>query len=155
MRLTILTTTAAAALVLAAAAAAIDEPSASATATSGSLQVISGALVLPRSVELKGVWLDESIACTTSRRLRVAVEVSYVPPTGRPRRIARSRTGMVMNCAEGGPNFGFQLTARGLRLACPGGRWRPGRYDFVTRTTETGSGLQATASLGWEKGPAC
>jgi hypothetical protein len=154
MRLTILAA-AAAALVLASTAAAVDEPSASATATSGSLEVISGVLVLPRAVELKGVWIDESVACTTNRTLRVAVEVSYVPPAGRPRRISRSRTGMVMNCAEGGPNFGFQLTARGLRLACPGGRWRPGRYDFVTRTTETGSGLRATASLGWEKGATC
>jgi hypothetical protein len=155
MRLTILAAAAAAALVLAAAAAAVDEPSASATATNGTLEVISGVLVLPRAVELKGVWIDESVVCTTNRTLRVAIEVSFIPPTGRPRRIGRTRTGTVMNCAEGGPNFGFQLTARGLRLACPNGRWRPGRYDFVTRTTETGSGLRSTASLGWEKGTAC
>ena len=59
----------------------------------------------------------------------------------------RSRSSLVGNCAEGGPNFGFDLSPRALGLGCASGRWRPGRYSLTTKATHVASGLIAQASL--------
>ena len=59
----------------------------------------------------------------------------------------RARTGFVDNCAEGGPNFGFDLKPRAYRMACANGRWKPGRYSMSVKTTHVRSGLIAQASL--------
>jgi len=60
-----------------------------------------------------------------------------------------------MNCAEGGPNVGFTITARSLGLACRDGSWKPARYDFVASTTEPTRSLRALADLGWVKRKRC
>ena len=59
----------------------------------------------------------------------------------------RSRRGAVDNCAEGGPNFGFDLTPRTYKMACANGRWKAGRYSLTTRTLDVRSGILAQASL--------
>jgi hypothetical protein len=40
-------------------------------------------------------------------------------------------------------------------MACPNGSWKPGRYDFLTRTRHVRSGVIAVATLGWTKKKAC
>lgn len=139
-----------------AAPAALAETSAYADARRGSLHVTSGVVLFDdRSVDLRGVWVDESVSCLAERRLRVAIEVFYVPAAGEPLRRSRAKTGLVMNCAEGGPNFGYTLRPRGLRLGCSDGSWRTGRYGFVVRTTHLATGVRATASLNLELAGSC
>ena len=136
-----------AALAVAGAAKAADEPGTFATAQRGSLKLVSGVLLTPRGGELKGVWLDPRRPCSTRRRLTVRIHIDLTPPSGATRRIRRSRTGMVDNCAEGGPNFGFNVNPGALGLGCADGRWAPGRYALSTTTIDLASGLKVTASL--------
>ena len=106
--------------------------------------------------DMRGVWLNESLGCDQWRRIRVRILVSFSPPgASRSRLVRKVKTGIVQNCAEGGPNTGFTVRASGLGFGCPNGRWRPGRYDFVTRTRHLASGLVATASAGWRVRAAC
>ena len=112
------------ALALAAPAIAADLPASTGMAQRGSLKVVSRVLLSPTGGEMKGVWLD-----------------------GKATRIRRARTGTVDNCAEGGPNFGFDLRPRVYKMACANGRWRPGRYSMTVKTTHVRSGLIAQASL--------
>ena len=145
-----------AALVASAAASAAGEPpTAAGSARLGTLTVTSGILVSPTSADLRGVWNDTRVACSVSRRLAVRVDVYYraFGTTGSHRR--RSGSFADANCAEGGPNVGFSLTARALRYACADGRWKPGRIDFVVKTTEPARGLRATASLSWANTALC
>ncbi len=128
-------------------AAAIDEPAAYGVAERGTLKVVSAVLLTERGGEMKGVWLDGRKGCLDRRTLRVAIQIDVVSPAGKTTRVRRSRTGLVDNCAEGGPNFGFELAPRALGLGCGDGRWRPGRYSLTTRTTLVASGLVAQASL--------
>jgi len=130
----------------ASAAAAADQPTAYGMAQLGSLKVVSNVLLSPTGGEMKGVWLDGKKGCLDRRTLRVAIQIDLVS-AGKTTRIKRSRTGSVDNCAEGGPNFGFDLSPRALKMGCADGRWRPGRYSLNTRTTHVGSGLMAQASL--------
>jgi hypothetical protein len=97
--------------------------------------------------EMKGVWLDGKATCLTKRTLRVSIQIDLVSGAGKTTRIARARTGFVDNCAEGGPNFGFDLKPRAYRMACANGRWKPGRYSMSVKTTHVRSGLIAQASL--------
>ena len=60
-----------------------------------------------------------------------------------------------MNCAEGGPNVGFTFSPAEVDMACPNGSWKPGRYDFLTRTRHVRSGVVAVATLSWTKKKAC
>ncbi len=138
---------AALALGLAASAAAADQPSAYGMAQRGTLKVISNVLVNPTGGEMKGVWIDDERGCRDRRTLRVAIHIDLVSPAGKTVRIKRSRTGFVDNCAEGGPNFGFDLAPRALGMGCANGHWRPGRYSLNTKTTHVASGLIAQASL--------
>ena len=135
-----------AALVVAAASAA-DQPAAYAVAESGNLKVVGNVLLDVRGGEMKGVWLNDRLPCTRTRRLTVRIEIDLVRPAGNTSRVRRSRTGSVQNCAEGGPNFGFDLQPRALGLGCTDGRWAPGRYAMTTRVTDLTSGLRTSASL--------
>ena len=134
-------------LAVAAPALAADDPGAYGVAQRGSLKVVSGVLLNPTGGEMKGVWLDGKRGCLVRRTLRVSIQIDLVAANGRTTRIRRTRQGLVDNCAEGGPNFGFDLTPRNYRMACPNGRWKPGRYSLTTKTTHVRSGLVAQASL--------
>ena len=90
---------------------------------------------------MKGVWLDGKRGCLDTRTLRVSIQIDLVSASGKTTRIKRSRQGLVDNCAEGGPNFGFDLTPRNYKMACANGRWKPGRYSLTTKTTHVRSGL--------------
>ncbi|HUQ22791.1 MAG TPA: hypothetical protein VM049_07220 [Gaiellaceae bacterium] len=132
---------------LAASAAAADQPAAYGLAQRGSLKVVSNVLVNPSGGEMKGVWIDGQKGCRDRRTLRVAIQIDLVSSSGKTTRVRRSRAGFVDNCAEGGPNFGFDLAPRALGMGCADGRWRPGRYSLNTKTTHVASGLIAQASL--------
>jgi hypothetical protein len=138
---------AAVALLAAAPAAAADWPGTFGLAERGELKLVAGVLLSERGGELKGVWIDPSQSCRARRPLRVEIHIDLVSPSGATTRVERSRRGLVDNCAEGGPNFGFDLAPRALKLGCAGGRWRPGRYALTTRVTDVRSGLVAQASL--------
>ena len=113
----------------------------------GSLKVVSRVLLSPTGGEMKGVWLDGNATCLTKRTLRVSIQIDLVSASGKTTRITRARTGFVDNCAEGGPNFGFDLRPRAYKMACANGRWKPGRYSLTVKTTHARSGLIAQASL--------
>jgi hypothetical protein len=135
------------ALVLATPAVAADLPEATGMAQRGSLKVVSRVLLSATGGEMKGVWLDGKQSCLTKRALRISIQIDLVSAAGTTTRITRARTGSVDNCAEGGPNFGFDLLPRSYRMACANGRWKPGRYSMIVKTTHVRSGLIAQASL--------
>lgn len=135
--------------------ASVEPPTAAGDAKLGTLHVTSGIIVLPSSAELRGGWQDPKAGCATTRRLTVRADIYYRPfgKEGTHRR--RSGTFRIANCAEGGPNVGFTLTARRLGYGCPSGRWQPGRLDFVVHTSEPSRGVTATASLSWANAVRC
>ena len=135
------------ALALAVPAFAADAPGTFGMAQRGSLKIVSGVLLNDRGGEMKGVWLDAKKGCLVRRTLRVFIQIDLVNAAGKTTRIRRARTGRVENCAEGGPNFGFDLTPRAYKMACANGRWRPGRYSMITKTFDLRSGISAQASL--------
>jgi hypothetical protein len=135
------------ALGLAAPAVAGDLPGTFGMAQRGSLKVVSGVLLRPTGGEMKGVWLDADQTCRAKRTLRVSIQIDLVSAAGKTTRIKRARSGRVGNCAEGGPNFGYDLRPRAFEMACANGRWKPGRYSMTTKTTDKRSGLSAQASL--------
>jgi hypothetical protein len=135
------------ALALAAPAAAVDEPAAYGMAQRGTLKVVAGVLLTARGGEMKGVWIDGEKGCLDKRTLRIDIQIDLVSPAGKTTRVKRWRKGFVDNCAEGGPNFGYDLSPRALGMGCTDGRWRPGRYSMTTKTTHVASGLIAQASL--------
>ena len=134
-------------LLLAAPAAAADLPSSYGLAQQGSFKVVAAVLLSEKGGEMKGVWLDPKVSCSAIRTLRVEFSIDLVDAAGKTTRADFSRRGAVANCAEGGPNFGFDLSLRALRFGCASGRWKPGRYSMTTRVTELRSGLVAQASL--------
>ena len=135
------------ALALAAPAVAADDPAAYGMAQRGSFKVVSNVLLNPTGGEMKGVWLDDKRGCRDTRTLRVSIQIDLVSPAGKTTRVKRTRRGAVDNCAEGGPNFGFDLAPKAYKMACANGRWRPGRYSLTTRTLDVASGISAHASL--------
>ena len=136
------------------AAVASGEPSTFGTARLGSLTVTASVFVGAKDVDMRGVWNDTKVACTVSRPLRVRVLVDRVVG-GKTNRVLRSGTFPDTNCAEGGPNVGFTLKARSIGLACANGRWKPGRYHFLTRAREPTRKLEASASLDWTNTRRC
>ena len=135
---------------------AANEPDAFGETRSGNLRLVSGVVVEPKSVELKGGWLNEKTRCTATRRLRVSTEIFYTAKDGSTTRVRKWGTfPRTPNCAEGGPNRGFKIRAKRYKLACPNGSWKPGTYSFVTTTELVGGGLTASASLVWSKTGAC
>ena len=131
---------------LASPALAADDLSAYGMAQRGSLKVVSNVLLSPTGGEMKGVWLDGKRGCLDRRTLRVSIQIDLVSG-GKTTRIKRFRQASVDNCAEGGPNFGFDLAPKAYKMACANGRWRPGRYSMTTRTLDLRSGISAQASL--------
>lgn len=125
----------------------VDEPAAFGIAERGTLKVVSVVRVAPRGGEMKGVWLDDDAGCLDRRTLRVSIQIDLVSLAGKTTRVRRSRQGTVDNCAEGGPNFGYDLNPKAYGMACANGRWKPGRYAMTTKTTHVRSGLAAQASL--------
>lgn len=125
-----------------------------AEAKRGKLHVLSSVLVARKAADMRGGWFNTAVPCTAERRLRVTIEV-HRSTANSGAALAASKTRRVANCAEGGPNLGFNVTARSAGFACPDGTWRRGRYDFVTRTKHLASGVVAVASLGWTKHGAC
>ena len=142
------------ALLLGIAAVGSAEPTAFGTARLGTLTVTASVVVSPQTVDMRGVWNDTKVPCTVSRRLRVRVLVDRVA-SGRTKGIVRSGTFGDPNCAEGGPNVGFTISARAAGLACPNGRWKPGLYHFLTRVREPTRYLEASASLDWRNTRRC
>ena len=142
-------------LVAAGAAAAAGEPSVFAASRIGNLDVVSGVLVSPTSVDLRGVWVDETQPCTQTRLLDVKGVVDYVPFGQQGQRVQRKRTFRTANCAEGGPNMGFTLGAKAIGFGCANGRWKPGQYTFVTTSVDHRKRLRAVASVGWENRRNC
>ena len=134
-------------LAVASPALAADDPSAYGMAKRGSFKVVSNVLLSPKGGEMKGVWLDGKVGCLDKRTLRVSIQIDLVSPAGKTTRIKRFRQGSVDNCAEGGPNFGYDLTPKAYMMACANGRWRPGRYSLITTTLDVRSGIAAQASL--------
>ena len=134
-------------LALAAPAAAADEPGTYGMAQRGSFKLVAGVILNERGGEMKGIWLDAKQGCRARRALDVSLAIDLVSAAGKTTRVKRTRRGRVDNCAEGGPNFGFDLAPRALGLGCPGGRWRPGRYSMTTRVKDVKTGLVAQASL--------
>jgi len=143
-----------AALAAGSAAASSHEPFGFGNAERGSLRVVSGVFVASGAVDLRGVWLDDTVGCDQWRSLRVNALVDY-SRGGVTKRVSKGRVGAVRNCAEGGPNFGFTVKARPNGLACPNGKWKPGFYTFVVRTTHRASGLRALISLAWSNTVTC
>jgi hypothetical protein len=134
------------------AAAGAGEPETFASATLGSLTVATSALVGPRNADMRAVWTDDKKPCAQTRTLTVRAVIDFVP-TGK--RYIRAGSFRTPNCAEGGPNMGFTITARAAGFACPNGAWKPGRYAFVTTAVETMSGLRSVVSVGWAKNGRC
>jgi hypothetical protein len=134
-------------LALAPPAIAADLPEATGMAQRGTLKVVSRVLLSATGGEMKGVWLDGKATCLVKRTLRVSIQIDLVSAAGKTTRVTRARTGTVDNCAEGGPNFGFDLRPRVYKMACANGRWKPGRYSMTVKTTHVRSGLIAQASL--------
>lgn len=139
-------------LLAAVAASAAGEPEVFGSAKLGSLSVTSGAIVGPKSVDMRGVWIDDKRPCSETRTITVKAEIDYIPTA---KRVVKKGAFKTPNCAEGGPNMGWTIGAKSVGLACPKGTWKPGRYHFVTTTTETKSGLKAVASVGWAKTGRC
>ena len=135
------------AFTLAAPALAADDPAAFGIAQNGSFKLVSNVLLTPTGGEMKGVWLDAKQKCNVRRTLRVSIQIDLVSANGTTTRFKATRLGPVDNCAEGGPNFGFDLKPKAYAMACANGRWKPGRYALTTRTTDVRTGLMAQASL--------
>lgn len=125
----------------------VDWPASYGIAQRGSFKVVSVVRLEPKGGEMKGVWLDGKRGCLDTRTLRVAIHIDLVSAAGTTTRVRRSKSGAVDNCAEGGPNYGFDLAPKAYGMACANGRWKPGRYALTTKTTDVRSGLVAQASL--------
>jgi hypothetical protein len=137
------------------AAAAQSEITAFGTAVDGDLLVSSSVIFLPKAADMRGGWVDETVPCTDTHQLRVRIEIHWSKGTKTKSKVT-SKTGAVENCAEGGPNFGYAVSAKVNGFVCPGGRkWRPGTYSFNTITTDLTTGLQAQATLILTKGGSC
>jgi hypothetical protein len=142
------------ALLLGIAAVTTGEPSSFGTARLGTLTVTASVFVAPKAADMRAVWNDTKAPCTESRRLRVRILVDRVA-AGKTTRVRRAGTFRDANCAEGGPNVGFTLSARAAGMACPNGRWKPGLYHFLTRAKEPKQGLEASTSLDWRNSRRC
>jgi hypothetical protein len=136
-------------------ASAATDPGTFATARDGNLIVVSSVLVTARRVEMMGGWNNESQSCNVERRLDVEILIDRVR-AGNTTRFVDEISAPVQNCAEGGPNLGFQLRASDVGMACAtSGKWRPGHYSFVTDTLHRRRGLRAIASLFFTRKDPC
>ena len=143
-----------AALVAAPVGAADHLPSTLSVAKDGNLEVFSSIFVSHTAVEQRGGWLNESLGCQQWRRLIVRANI-FRTRFGHTQSRSFVRSRPVQNCAEGGPNMGFSKTATGVGLGCASGKWKPGRYEMVTRTVFVATGLTSVASTGFKVSAAC
>jgi hypothetical protein len=127
-------------------AGAVVDPGTFAVARDGQLIVVSSVILGKRTVEMMGGWNSDAAPCDRMRRLDVEILVDRVR-RGNTTRFRDDVSARVQNCAEGGPNLGFQLTATDLGMACPDGTWRRGHYTFVTDTLHRRRGLRAVGDL--------
>ena len=155
LHLALVAATAALCLAAPSAAAQASHPEVLALSERGSLQVASTVLVGRRVADMRGGWVDERVRCRASRRLTVSIEIHRTLRGNPAGTVQRSKSGSVANCAEGGPNFGYTVRAAAVGLACPNGAWRPGRYDFVTRTRHRRTGVRATAAVSFRVRTPC
>ena len=139
---------------LAFSATAAAAPATFGEARQGGLHVISSILWANRSVDMRGGWFNNNVSCLANRRLHVEIQIQRTRG-GSGSGFGEGKTGLVMNCAEGGPNFGFTISPTQAGMACPNGTWRPGRYDLLTRTRHVHSGLTAVATLSLTRRQAC
>lgn len=130
-------------------------PSAFGHARQGALELVSGAVLDDRTAYLMGTFSNPKSPCTATRRVRVNGTVVFLTQAGARKTVRRSGLFTALNCAEGGPNRGFTLTARAMGLACPNGKWKRGNYSFVTETVDVRTGLRAVASLLWLEPDPC
>ncbi len=143
-----------AALAAAPVAAADHLPATFAIARDGDLDVSASILVSHKATDMRGGWTKESLGCAAWRQLDLRIEIFRVAGgTTQSRSFRRKRP--VQNCAEGGPNMGFTKTASGIGMACASGKWKPGRYDMVTRVKHTATGVTAIASTSFKITAAC
>lgn len=137
---------------------AAEPPTATATAQQGSFKLVARALLHATgpTAELKATWLDEKQRCDVERKLRVSYRVDLVSPAGETtRRAPAATTGLVQNCSEGGPNFGFDVSAQALGMACESGGWKPGFYSIEVRAVDVQSGLSVATFLYRQVTEAC
>ena len=150
-----LLTVAVLAAIAASAAAAAGEPEVFASSRIGHLDVTSSVLVSAKTVDMRGVWVDNTRPCSESRLLDVKAQVERIQANGHSRRVTRKGTFRTTNCAEGGPNMGFTLVAKAIGFGCPNGRWKPGRYAFTTTSLDHRKRLRAVASVNWVQTDPC
>ena len=158
MRTRLRLTLVASALALAAAepALALHTPSTFGISRKGQLDVVSSILTTHRAVDMRGGWFHDGVSCLAWRRLDVRVLVEYQAPGSQTSQRFRARkVRSTMNCAEGGPNMGFSLTATRVGFACPNGTWKPGRYNLSTTTRHVATGSVAIATLDWTNRAGC
>ena len=98
---------------------------------------------------------DEPLDPLETRLLDVKAQIDYIPSSAPQKRVIRKTTVRTANCSEGGPNMGFTLNAKAIGLGCANGRWKPGRYQFVTTSLEHRKRLRAVASVGWPNSTPC
>ena len=78
----------------------------------------------------------------------------------------RGRMGVVRNCHEGRPHFGFRIRAADTvprpeghhphkSLACSDGRWKPGSYTFTVLTIYWPTKLRSSLTVSWENEVVC
>jgi hypothetical protein len=67
------------------------EPAVFSSAELGSFEIISGILVESKTVDQRGVWLDDTLACSKKRTLRVRATIFYTPASGPTKRVVRNR----------------------------------------------------------------
>jgi hypothetical protein len=130
--------------------ATAEPPAATATAQQGSFKLVARALLHTTGPtgELKATWLDDKQRCDVERKLRVSYRVDLVSPAaGTTRRAPAAKTGLVQNCSEGGPNYGFDVEAGTLGMACESGSWKPGYYSIEVRAVDVQSGLSVATFL--------
>jgi hypothetical protein len=136
------------------AASAVVAPGVFASARDGKLLVSSSVLVSGKRAEMMGGWVNEGQSCLLDRKLTVRIGIDRVRG-GNTQRHTDRMTGMVENCGEGGPNFGFQIRAADVGMACPDGTWRPGQYTYSTNTLHHARGLRAIATLFFRETDTC
>lgn len=129
----------------------------------GKLSVTAEVVFAGATARFLGGWSNPTVSCSATRRVVLEATISYVPAPatpGPPRRVSSRTTGHVANCPPGGQGLDLGYLAKHVRLACPGGRWRPGNYDLVATVIVAGGSptdvaLSAEAELSSTKEVQC
>jgi hypothetical protein len=152
-------------LALGSAPVAFGMPTAEAQADRGSLHVMTSIVVGPGHVDFRGTWRDPTLSCDEFRTIRVSSTIRYTVRSRIVRTVPRTRAGAVRNCGTV-PRFGIRVRARSthprpegrhphLGLSCANGRWIPGDYTFIVRTTHRNSQLASRVAIRWKNETPC